>query len=151
MKTRALLSAATLATTAVASLALSGLAVAQNAYRCDVNGATVYSEKPCAGGTAVAPTQDSAEQKQRGAEAARQLKADDKAVNKRIDARASSEAKARAAERRAAQKAERAAAAEAKKAKAKKDKETAARRKLLKVKKAPVKKPPTPAASTKPT
>jgi hypothetical protein len=129
---------------------LSAQALAQNAYRCEVNGGTVYSDKPCSDGKLVAPTQDSAEQKQRGKEAMQQVKADNKAVDTRIDRRASAEAKARAAERREAAKLARIAAAEEKKALAKKKKEDAARRKLLKVKKAPAPKPPKPVASSKP-
>jgi predicted transcriptional regulator len=135
---------------AIASCLLATTASAQGAFRCEVNGRTVYSDQPCTNGKLVAPTQDSAEQQQRGKEAMQQVKADNNAVDARIDRRASDEAKARAAERRVAAKAERAAAVEEKKARAKKKKEDAARKKLLKVKKTPTKKPLKPAASGKP-
>jgi Domain of unknown function (DUF4124) len=127
-------------------------AFAQNAYRCDVNGATVYSEKPCADGKAVAPTQDSDAQKQRAADANKQMKADDKALGQRIESREAREGKERAAirkaaerERRAAEKRERAEKA----AQAKKAKQAAKGKiKITKVKK---QKPPKAAPSAKPT
>jgi crotonobetainyl-CoA:carnitine CoA-transferase CaiB-like acyl-CoA transferase len=121
---------------------------AQTAYRCDVNGAAVYSEKPCADGKAVAPTQDTDAQRARSKEAAAQVKADNRAIDSRIDKRANNEAKARAAERRALAKSERAEAA-AKKKKAAQAKATKAKMKVT-----PVKKPKgasaKPAAGAKP-
>ncbi|MGL5003162.1 MAG: DUF4124 domain-containing protein, partial [Casimicrobium sp.] len=74
---------------------------AQTAYRCEVNGSTVYSEKPCADGKAVAPTQESAAQKERSKDAAAQLKADNRAIDQRITSRSKEEAKERAAVRKA--------------------------------------------------
>jgi hypothetical protein len=142
-----------LASGAFAALALTtSAAFAQTAYRCDVNGATVYSEKPCADGKAVAPTQDSDAQKQRSIDATKQLKADDKAVNQQLNRRDAREAQERAAirkaaerERRAAEKRERAQkAAEAKKAK----QAAKSKIKITTVKKP---KPPKAAPSAKPT
>jgi hypothetical protein len=109
-------------------------AVAQTAYRCDINGAVVYSEKPCADGKAVAPTQDTDAQRARAKEAAAQVNADNRAIDSRIDKRANNEAKARAAERRALAKSERADAA-AQKKKAAQAKATKAKMKVAKVKK----------------
>jgi Domain of unknown function (DUF4124) len=76
-------------------------AVAQTAYRCDNNGQTVYSDKPCADGKAVAPTQETDAQKKRSADATKQLKAEDKAVSSQISARAKDDAKEREAVRKA--------------------------------------------------
>jgi crotonobetainyl-CoA:carnitine CoA-transferase CaiB-like acyl-CoA transferase len=109
-------------------------ASAQNAYRCDVNGTAVYSEKPCADGKAVAPTQDTDAQRARSKEAAAHVKADNRAIDSRIEKRANDEAKARAAERRALAKSERAEAA-AQKKKAAKAKATKAKMKVAKVRK----------------
>jgi hypothetical protein len=77
---------------------------AQTAYRCEVNGATVYSEKPCADGKSVAPTQDSDAQKQRAADAGKQLKADEQAVDRKIAERQRLEASERDSQRKAAKK-----------------------------------------------
>ncbi len=93
-----------------AALLSNQIVVAQTAYRCDVNGATTYSDKPCADGKAVAPTQESDEQKKRSSDAAKQLKAEDKAVSSQITARAKDEAKERAAVRKAQADADRRAA-----------------------------------------
>jgi Domain of unknown function (DUF4124) len=70
---------------------------AQSAYRCEINGKTVYSDTPCASAPAVAPTQDSAAQKSQADKANAQLRKDDAAVNKRIDARSNRESKERLA------------------------------------------------------
>jgi hypothetical protein len=107
-----------------AALFTSHLIVAQTAYRCDVNGATVYSEKPCADGKAVAPTQETDEQKKRSAAAAKQLKTDDKTVNAQISTRAKDEAKERAAARKAQAAADKRAAKEKEKAEKKAKKKT---------------------------
>jgi hypothetical protein len=105
------------------------------AFRCEVSGATVYSEKPCADGKAVAPTQDTDAQKARGIDATKQLKDDNKAIDARIDKRASEEAKARSAERAVVAKADRKQAAAEKKAAAKKAKSNTAKMKVAKAKK----------------
>jgi FtsZ-interacting cell division protein ZipA len=76
-------------------------AFSQAAYRCDVAGATVYSEMPCVGGAAVAPTQDSSLQQKRSTDAAKQMSADDRAVSARISDRSKDEAKERADIRKA--------------------------------------------------
>jgi predicted Zn-dependent protease len=81
-----------------------GVANAQTAYRCDSNGQTVYSEKPCVDAKATAPTQDSDAQRQRSREAAQQMKADDAAVNKQIADRKREDAKERDAIRKAQKK-----------------------------------------------
>ena len=130
-----------------ASVAMS-VASAHTAFRCEVNGATVYSDKPCADGKAVAPTQDTDAQRARAKEAAAQMKADNRAVDARIDKRANEEAKARIAERRAVAKADRAEAA-AQKKKAAKAKATKAKMKVAKAK-ASKAKPSKPAAGAKP-
>jgi hypothetical protein len=130
-----------------------GIADAQTAFRCEVNGATVYSEKPCADGKAVAPTQDTDAQRQRAKDAATQMKADNRAVDARIDKRANEEAKARIAERRAVARADRTKAA-AQKKKAAKAKATKAKIKVATTKPAKAKTPKTksskPAAGAKP-
>lgn len=125
-----------------------GIADAQTAFRCELNGATVYSEKPCADGKTVAPTQDTDAQRQRAKDAAAQMKADNRAVDARIDKRANEEAKARIAERRAVAKADRAEAA-AQKKKAAKAKATKAKVKVAKAK-ASTTKSSKPAAGAKP-
>lgn len=96
---------------------------AQTAYRCEVNGAVVYTDKPCADGKAVAPTQDTREQQQRADELAKQRRADDRDVNQRIANRSNAEAKERSEIRKQQVLAEkRAAAARAKEEKAAKKK-----------------------------
>jgi hypothetical protein len=127
-----------------------GIAEAQTAFRCEVNGATVYSEKPCADGKAVAPTQETDAQRQRAKDAVTQMKADNRAVDARIDKRANEAAKARTAERRAVEKADRTeAAAQKKKKKAAKAKATKAKMKVAK-EKASKTKSSKPAAGAKP-
>lgn len=133
------------------ALTLATSVSAQNAYRCEVNGTTVYSEKPCPGGRVVAPTQESDAQKAQTADAARQLKADDKQLSRQINQRVNRETKERAAERKVAERARIAAdkraraerAAEAKKAK----KAAKSKIQITKVKPA---KPPKRTASAKP-
>jgi hypothetical protein len=105
-------------------LLLGSNVVAQTAYRCDVNGATVYSDKPCADGKAVAPTQETDAQKKRSADATKQLKADDKAVSSQISARAKDEAKEREAVRKSQAAAEKRAAKEKEKSEKKAKKKT---------------------------
>jgi hypothetical protein len=78
---------------------------AQNAFRCDVNGQTVYSDKPCAPGNtgkAVAPTQDTPEQKAASKAANDQMRKDGADLNKRLSEREKLEAAERAAARKAA-------------------------------------------------
>jgi len=111
-----------------------GAQTSVTAFRCDINGATVYSEKPCANGKAVAPTQDTDAQKARNAEAVKQMKADHQTIDARIDKRASDEAKARAAERAAQAKADRMRDAAEKKATAKQAKPKRATAKPAKAK-----------------
>jgi hypothetical protein len=106
-----------------------------SAYRCDVNGTTVYSEKPCANAKAVVSTQDTDAQKARSADASKQLKDDNKAIDARIDKRAGDEAKARSAERAAVAKAEKKEATAVKKASAKKAKSNTSKIKVTKAKK----------------
>lgn len=72
-----------------------GHADAQTAYRCEVNGSTVYTDRPCADGKAVAPTQDTPEQQKRADDAAKQVRADDQSVSQRIERRSADEAKER--------------------------------------------------------
>ena len=65
-------------------------ASAQTAIRCDVGGQVVYSDKPCPAGAAgnpVAPTQDTASQKAAAKQANAQLRADNAAIDKRMDDR----------------------------------------------------------------
>jgi hypothetical protein len=108
----------------VFALAANNVTVAQTAYRCNVNGATVYSEKPCVDGKAVAPTQVTDEQKKRSAAATKQLDTDNKTVNAQISARAKDEAKERAAARKAQAAADKRAAKEKEKAERKAKKKT---------------------------
>jgi FtsZ-interacting cell division protein ZipA len=100
-------------------------AFAQAAYRCDVAGATVYSETPCVGGAVVAPTQDSAAQKKRSTDATKQMSADDRALNTRIAERSKDEAKERADIRKAQAAADKRAAKEKAKAEKMAKKKTA--------------------------
>lgn len=95
----------------------SGSAFAQNAFRCDQDGKTVYSDKPCPAAKVVAPTQDSAEQKAAAKAANSQMRQDSTELNKRLSEREKLEAQERAAARKANAAA---AKAEAKPAKAKK-------------------------------
>lgn len=78
---------------------------AQNVHRCEINGATVYSETPCNKGRVIAPTQDSDAQKQRSIDSARKLEVNDKQVSQQINQRANREAKERAAQRKIAERA----------------------------------------------
>jgi len=83
-----LLTACFVVATAVSSL--SSQVTAQTAVRCDNNGQPVYSDKPCPPGSAakaVAPTQDTAEQKAAGQAASAQIRKDNEAVDKRLDDR----------------------------------------------------------------
>lgn len=114
--------AITLCTSALALIASTSL-FAQTAYRCEVNGSAVYTDKPCADGKAVAPTQDTREQQQRADELAKQRRADDREVSQRIANRSNAEAKERSEIRKQQALAERrAAAARAKEEKAAKKK-----------------------------
>ena len=60
---------------------------AQTAYRCDNNGQTVYSDKPCPAGKTVVGTQDSAEQKAASKDANAQMRKDNADLNKVGDGR----------------------------------------------------------------
>lgn len=84
----------------VAALGSSG-AFAQNAFRCDQDGKTVYSDKPCPAARVVAPTQDSAEQKAAAKDANAQMRKDSGDLNKRLSEREKLEAQERAAARKA--------------------------------------------------
>lgn len=83
-----LLTACVVVATAVSSL--SSHVTAQTAVRCDNDGQTVYSDKPCPPGNAaraIAPTQDTAEQKAAGQAASEQIRKDNAAIDKRLDDR----------------------------------------------------------------
>jgi hypothetical protein len=71
-------------------------AAAQTAFRCEENGATVYSEKPCPAAKAVASTQDSDAQRAQTEKANAQMRSDNAAVNREIREREAADAKARA-------------------------------------------------------
>ena len=63
---------------------------AQTAIRCEVDGRVVYGDSACAPGSAgkaIAPTQESAEQKAAGKAANEQIRKDNAAVDKRMDDR----------------------------------------------------------------
>ena len=75
---------------------------AQSAYRCDNNGQTVYSDKPCPAGKSVVGTQDSAEQKAASKDANAQMRQDNADLNKRLSERQKLEALERAALRKQA-------------------------------------------------
>lgn len=75
---------------------------AQTAFRCDNNGQTTYSEKPCPAGKAVVGTQDSAEQKAAAKDANAQMRKDNADISKRLSDREKLEAQERAAARKAA-------------------------------------------------
>ncbi len=80
---------------------------AQTAYRCDQGGQTVYSDKPCPSGSdskAVAPTQDSAEQKAAAKQAGAQMRQDNADLDKRLAAREKLAAQERAAARKTSSK-----------------------------------------------
>ncbi|MBS0313968.1 MAG: DUF4124 domain-containing protein [Burkholderiales bacterium] len=79
------------------------LALGQTAYRCDQGGQTTYSDKPCPAGTAVTPTQDSAEQQARAKESNAQMRRDDAALNQRLSEREKLAAQERASMRKAGQ------------------------------------------------
>ncbi len=88
MRHTLLLTACVVITTVVSSL--SPPVTAQTAVRCDNDGQTVYSDKPCPPGNAakaVVPTQDTAEQKAAGQAASAQIRKDNEAVDKRLDDR----------------------------------------------------------------
>lgn len=82
-----------LMTTLVVAATLSSLSAplaAQTAVRCDVNGQTVYSDKPCPPGTAarvIAPTQETPEQRAAAQAANAQVRKDNASVDKRLDDR----------------------------------------------------------------
>lgn len=121
----------------VAFYSVNGLA--QNAFRCDQDGKTVYSDKPCPAGKVVAPAQDSAEQKAASKQANDQMRKDANDLNRRLSEREKLEAQERAAARKAAAaekakeaKEKRAAAARLKANKAKTAKKAAAAKKSKK-------------------
>jgi hypothetical protein len=63
---------------------------AQNAIRCEVNGKAVYGDSACAPGSvgkAIAPTQETVEQKAAGKAASDQIRKDTAYVDKRLDDR----------------------------------------------------------------
>lgn len=81
---------------------------AQTAFRCDSNGQTIYSDKPCPPdhrAKAVTTSQDSAEQRAASQAANAQMRKDDADLNKRLTEREKLEAKERADARKAARKA----------------------------------------------
>ena len=90
-----------LAISAVTAYLCTGGAFAQNAFRCDQDGKTVYSDKPCPAAKVVAPTQDSAEQKAAAKDANAQMRKDNGDINKRLSEREKLEAQERAAARKA--------------------------------------------------
>jgi hypothetical protein len=81
------------------------VASAQSAFRCDDNGKTAYSDKPCPAGKLVAPTQDTAEQQRASKDANDRLRKDHADMNKRLSDREKQEAKERADARKQAAKA----------------------------------------------
>ena len=92
---------------ALAAVLLSPIASAQTAFRCDVSGTTVYSDKPCPPGStakAVTATQDTAEQKAASTSANAQMRNDNAELNKRLTEREKLDAKERADARKAASK-----------------------------------------------
>lgn len=90
-----------LAISAVTAYLCTGGAFAQSAFRCDQDGKTVYSDKPCPAAKVVAPTQDSAEQKAAAKDANAQMRKDNGDINKRLSEREKLEAQERAAARKA--------------------------------------------------
>lgn len=104
---RTFLLAAALTITLSAAL-LTVPASAQTAFRCDSNGQTVYSDKPCPPGNtakAVVSTKETPEQKAASEAANAQMRKDNADLNKRLSEREKLEAKERADARRAAAKA----------------------------------------------
>ena len=95
-------SAQKMATAILLAAGLMGAAAAQTAYRCDNNGQTVYSDKPCPAGKAVVGTQETPEQRAAAKEANAQMRQDNADINKRLSDREKLEAQERAAARRAA-------------------------------------------------
>ena len=81
---------------------LIGATSAQTAYRCDNNGQTVYSDKPCPAGKAVVGTQETPEQKAATKDANAQMRKDSADLNKRLSDREKLDAAERAAARKAA-------------------------------------------------
>ena len=86
------------------AFSLTALAVspasAQTAVRCDQAGQAAYSEKECPPGVAgriVAPTQDSAAQKQAANDANAQLRKDSQAIDQRLTKRVKGETASRSA------------------------------------------------------
>ena len=87
---------------------LTGQVSAQTAFRCDSNGQTVYSDKPCPPdhvAKAVVPTKETPEQKAASDAANAQMRKDNADLDKRLSEREKLEAKERADARRAAAKA----------------------------------------------
>jgi len=73
---------------------------AQTAVRCDQGGQTAYNEKSCPSGDVgkvIAPTQDSAAQRQAAREANDQLRKDSQAIDQRLTQRIKSDAASRPA------------------------------------------------------
>jgi hypothetical protein len=71
-------------------LSAPGFVSAQTAFRCDEGGKTVYSEKPCVTGAAsqaIVSTQDSDSQRLQTEKANAQMRADNAALNRDIQAR----------------------------------------------------------------
>ena len=86
-------------------LLLTPIAFAQTAFRCDVNGTTAYSDKPCPPGNtgkAVTSTQETPEQIAASKAANEQMRKDSADLNKRLVERQKLEAKERADARKAA-------------------------------------------------
>lgn len=79
-----------LLTAALTVAVMSTSVAAQSAIRCEVDGKVVYSDAACAPGAAakaVAPTQETAEQKAAGKAAGEQIRKDTAYVDKRLDDR----------------------------------------------------------------
>lgn len=79
-----------LLTAALTLAVLSTSVAAQNAFRCEVNGKVAYSDIACAPGAAakaIAPTQETAQQKAAGKAAGEQIRKDTAYVDKRLDDR----------------------------------------------------------------
>ena len=96
-----------LLTVALATVLLTPITFAQTAFRCDVSGTTVYSDKPCPPGStakAVTATQDTPEQKAASTSANAQMRSDNTELNKRLTEREKLDAKERADARKAAAK-----------------------------------------------
>jgi hypothetical protein len=116
----------------LALFSMTGLVAAQTAFRCDEGGKTIYSEKPCvsgAPGQAVVATQDSEAQRLQTEKANAQMRADNAALNRDIQARNKSEAK-------------RNRGAQQKAVVDKKPKKTKVKKAVVKVKKTKAAKPP---------